>query len=289
MSLGASYETTIDDRVMAIISGSFPPNGTSAVDQTGIKGQGIASVERTIAGNFLVKLEFPYPELHSVTATLQLASAANQYCQIGPSQVSDSAWVQCAFDLANEKVEKTAHGLAVGQKVKFSQDSTKVTKTWVACTGTESTNKINKSSHGLEAGEVITFRSLVGGAGITEGTRYYVISPGANDFEISLTKGGSAVNFTTDMTSGEYAKDAILPVGELAENTEYFIVAVGTNDFQVAATAGGSAITFSSGGIAAYQVVNGILIRVLSAATPQDVAANANNRVSFQLVLKATV
>lgn len=290
MSIGQLYEPEVQERGLVQIKGSFAPNGSSAISQASIKGKGIASVERTGVGCYLLKLADRYPDYRALIATLQLNAAANQQAQIGNVNIgADVSYVQCAFDLTAEKIERTAHGLSIGQKVIFSEDSSLVTKTWVACTGTESTNKINKNGHGLEAGEIITFRNLTGGAGITAGTRYYVVSPGANDFEISLTLGGGAVNFTTDMTAGEYAKDCILPVGELAAGTEYFIVATGTNDFQVSATAGGSAITLSSGGIASYTVVSGILIRVVSAGSGSEVAAHANNRVNFEAFLKVVV
>lgn len=77
---------------------------------------------------------------------------------------------------------------------------------WLSCTGTESTNIIIRNSHGLIAGETVNFRSLVGGAGISTATTYYVINPTTNNFQISLTSGGAAVNFTTDITSGEFSK-----------------------------------------------------------------------------------
>jgi len=77
---------------------------------------------------------------------------------------------------------------------------------WLACTGTQSTNKINRDAHGLTAGETVSFRLLVGGTGLTEVTTYYVVNPTTNDFQVSLSSGGTAVNFTTDMTSGEFYK-----------------------------------------------------------------------------------
>jgi len=77
---------------------------------------------------------------------------------------------------------------------------------WLACTGTQSSNLINRNLHGYTAGEIVVFRSLVGGAGLTEGTTYYVVNPTTNSFQVSLSSGGSPVNFTTDITSGEFVK-----------------------------------------------------------------------------------
>src|SRR5688572_24388629 len=58
--------------------------------------------------------------------------------------------------------------------------------------------------HGRAAGDQVSFSALTGGAGLTTNTIYYVIAANlaAQTLQVSATPGGSAVNFTTDITAG---------------------------------------------------------------------------------------
>lgn len=69
------------------IAGSFAPNNTSAVDQTTIKGDGIASVARSDVGKFTVTLSDAYSDYEHVGASLQLVSVADLVPQIGAVDV----------------------------------------------------------------------------------------------------------------------------------------------------------------------------------------------------------
>jgi len=71
-------------------------------------------------------------------------------------------------------------------------------------TGEADTELITKTAHGFLENDVVEFTALTGGAGLSLNTQYFVIAAGltANDFEVSATKGGAAVNFTTDITAG---------------------------------------------------------------------------------------
>ena len=61
------------------------------------------------------------------------------------------------------------------------------------------------TAHGFVAGDAVVFTELTGGAGLTVGQVYYVIAANlaANTFQVSTAVGGSAVNFTTDITAGK--------------------------------------------------------------------------------------
>jgi len=63
---------------------------------------------------------------------------------------------------------------------------------------------IHKVAHGLSASDQIMFGNLVGGEGLEENTIYFVLAAGltADDFAVSLTDGGAAVVYTTDITDG---------------------------------------------------------------------------------------
>ncbi len=65
------------------------------------------------------------------------------------------------------------------------------------------------TDHGYAAGDRVVFTSLTGGAGLSTNREYYVIaaSLAATTFKVSQTLGGSAVNFTTDITAGAVRSD----------------------------------------------------------------------------------
>lgn len=69
-----------------------------------------------------------------------------------------------------------------------------------AVTGTASTNLLNKTSHGLSNGNLVVLRSLTGGTGLTTEYPYYVVGVSGSDFSLALTSGGSAIDFTTDIS-----------------------------------------------------------------------------------------
>lgn len=66
---------------------------------------------------------------------------------------------------------------------------------------TVATERINKVAHGLNDGDIVSFTTT--GAlptGLSAGTQYYVVNKTADDFQVSLTLGGSAV-----LLSGTYS------------------------------------------------------------------------------------
>jgi hypothetical protein len=66
---------------------------------------------------------------------------------------------------------------------------------------------VNSTGHGFSAGDEVIFSSLVGGDGLIEGDIYYVLADGltSDAFKVSLTDGGTAVTFTSDIESGDVA------------------------------------------------------------------------------------
>ena len=70
------------------------------------------------------------------------------------------------------------------------------------CTAAASTDVISKTAHGLSNNDDIVFTSLTGGAGLTANSvTYWVINANADDFKVSATRGGAAVNITTDYSN----------------------------------------------------------------------------------------
>ena len=74
--------------------------------------------------------------------------------------------------------------------------------TYGSVTGVEATNIITVAGSAFVDGTQITFQSITGGAGLTAGPAYYVVSASGTSFSLALTRGGSAINFTTDITAG---------------------------------------------------------------------------------------
>jgi len=82
--------------------------------------------------------------------------------------------------------------------------ATNVAPTWASAsiTGVAATDRIDYIGHPYNNGDQVTFSALTGGAGLVVGNTYFVVNRTANDFQVSATSGGAAINFTTDISSG---------------------------------------------------------------------------------------
>lgn len=69
-------------------------------------------------------------------------------------------------------------------------------------TGVASSDTFTLTAHGLIDTNQVKFTALTGGTGLAVNTLYYVVTAAANTFQLSLSSGGAAVNFTTDVTAG---------------------------------------------------------------------------------------
>ena len=67
---------------LEVITGSFAPNGSSALDQSSVKGVGF-SVAYTSTGLYTITLQDVYASLVSATATFQMATATDVKPQFG--------------------------------------------------------------------------------------------------------------------------------------------------------------------------------------------------------------
>src|SRR5262245_60178781 len=73
-------------------------------------------------------------------------------------------------------------------------------------TGTASNDTFSDTSHGYANGDVVVFSAITGGAGLVIGRIYFVIAAAANTYQISTSPGGSAVDFTTDVSAATIAR-----------------------------------------------------------------------------------
>ena len=71
-----------------------------------------------------------------------------------------------------------------------------------SCTGVASTDVITAVGHNFTTNQYVRFLSLTGGSGLSINTNYYVRDISGDTFKVSSSSGGSAVNFTTDITAG---------------------------------------------------------------------------------------
>jgi hypothetical protein len=86
----------------------------------------------------------------------------------------------------------------------------------VVVTADATANTFNATTHGFTAGQAVQVRVTDGTmpGGVTSGTTYYVINANANDFQISTTVGGSAVDITsTGNGTIKVHLDKQIPVG----------------------------------------------------------------------------
>ena len=70
-----------------------------------------------------------------------------------------------------------------------------------AVTVSDVTDKVTLAGHTLIAGDRVRFTGTTIPDGLSLGTWYYVVSTGTNDFQVSLTLGGTAIDILTTGTS----------------------------------------------------------------------------------------
>lgn len=99
--------------------------------------------------------------------------------------------------------------VTMGREIQFSQQSSTITVT-IAAPGV-----VTWAGHGLPANQPIVF-STTGAlpTGITAGTTYYVLAPGANTFTFAATSGGSAIT-TSGTQSGTHT--CVATPGQVAD------------------------------------------------------------------------
>lgn len=94
------------DRHQVALFGSFAPNGSSAVDQDSIKGEGITSVTRTGVGAFDVVFDDGFVDLVATLPGKQITTGAGDMLEFGD-------WDSATRTLAIRNVDDTGAGVEI--------------------------------------------------------------------------------------------------------------------------------------------------------------------------------
>jgi hypothetical protein len=73
---------------------------------------------------------------------------------------------------------------------------------YTVVTGVAATGIITVTGHAFANGDTVGFSAISGGAGLSIATRYFVVSVSGSTFQLSLTSGGAAIIFSSNITAG---------------------------------------------------------------------------------------
>jgi len=123
-----------------------------------------------------------------------------------------------AFAVGQRLSAATAGIISAGTKVKSMTASGNK-----AVTGAAATDIFTAAAHGYIVGDVVQFSGLTGGAGISTSVAYYVGDVTTNTFRVATTPGGTALDFTTDLTAGTVSGVAVLTDNALASGSQNLV------------------------------------------------------------------
>ncbi len=92
---------------LVAVPGSFAPNGSSALVATAVKGKGF-SVAYTSTGLYTITFQDVWPVMVACTATLQEATAGDQYVTVGTYVAASKTLVITAWDASDGAVADVA-------------------------------------------------------------------------------------------------------------------------------------------------------------------------------------
>lgn len=133
------------------------------------------------------------------------ASLAELKTALRISDADDDAALQLALDAATWGIDLAVGGVALHAAQ-------------LVCTGVAATDVLTATAHGLADGTAVQFSALTGGTGLTVGAQYYVRDATADTFKLATLPGGSAVDFSTNLTEGWLQqRQALYPVPAAAK------------------------------------------------------------------------
>ncbi len=139
---------------------------------------------------------FPNATGSNQKATYLLQDPSN----IGVGQLNIAA-AGIVLDTANNSVYVHNGIAATHQYYVYSTTATLNCPQTVGAVIDQATDRITITAHGYVDNTPIFLTNLSGGAGLTTNTTYFVRNSTANDFQVSATTGGAAINITTNGTA----------------------------------------------------------------------------------------
>jgi hypothetical protein len=138
---------------------------------------------------------FPFATGSNQKATYFLQDPNN----IGVNQLNTAA-TGVIFHEANNRVYVHNGVAATHQYYVYSTNATLDCPITAGNAINDVTDRITQNGHGYNNNDPIFLTNLSGGAGLTNNTVYFVRNPTANDYQVSATSGGAAINITTSGT-----------------------------------------------------------------------------------------
>lgn len=110
---------------------------------------------------------------------------------------------QLALTYGGAAVDITSNGTSVTltSETGFIEDSAQKGYVAQAVTPDHTTDTIGLTAHGLAIGDRVRFAATTMPTGLTAGVWYYVVFPSTNEFQVSATDGGAAIDFSSNGTS----------------------------------------------------------------------------------------
>ena len=98
---GRSFQKLLGalDPNVVLLGVSFLPQGAGAITSSQIFGRGVASVAWS-TDRYIVTLQDVYPALLAATATLQLATKNDQFCQLGAISLTNKTFEIVVWDVS---------------------------------------------------------------------------------------------------------------------------------------------------------------------------------------------
>lgn len=138
---------------------------------------------------------FPNATGSNQKATYFLQDPSN----IGVGQLN-IATAGVTLDLPNNRVY-VHNGIAATHQYYVYNSSATLNCPLTATTIDATTDRITQTAHGYVDNTPIFITNLSGGAGLTNNTVYFVRNSTVNDYQVSATSGGAAINITTNGTA----------------------------------------------------------------------------------------
>ncbi len=139
---------------------------------------------------------FPFATGSNLKATYFLQDPSN----IGVGQLNIAS-AGSAVDITNNRIYVHNGVAATHQYYVYSTNATLNCPLTAGLAVSDVTDRFTFTAHGYADNTPIWITNLSGGAGLTNNTVYFVRNSTANDFQVSTTTGGAAVNVTTAGTA----------------------------------------------------------------------------------------